>query len=141
MAFQVLMYAIIAVHFLAIGYLVVGGFLALRWPKTIVAHVAMSIWGILIVTVPTIVCPLTWSENWARRQAGLQPYSEGFIDRYIENVWYPARLTPYVQTLVALMVLTSWTVFLVRWRRRSASAPAASARSAVTPFEQPAERT
>ena len=28
MAFQVLMYAIIAIHFLAIGYLVVGGFLA-----------------------------------------------------------------------------------------------------------------
>jgi uncharacterized protein DUF2784 len=120
MAFRVLMYAIIAFHFLVIGYLVVGGFLALKWPKSIVTHVAMSVWGILIVTVPTIICPLTWSENWARRQAGLVPYSEGFIDRYIENVWYPAWLTPYVQTLVALIVLASW-VLLISRRRKSMS--------------------
>ncbi len=121
MGFRALMYAIVAFHFLAIGYLVVGGFIAWRWPKTIWTHLAMCAWGALIVILPSLVCPLTWSENWARQRAGLRPYTEGFIDRYIENVWYPARFTPYVQLLVAVIVATSWVLLAMR-RRKAAVA-------------------
>jgi hypothetical protein len=44
-------------------------------------------------------------------------YSGGFIDRYVENVLYPGRLTPYVQSLMALIVLTSWVVVFLHRRR------------------------
>lgn len=129
MGFHVLMVAIIVFHFLVLGYLVVGGFIAMKWPRTIWAHLAMAVWGTMIVTVPGLVCPLTWSENWAREHAGVATYSGGFIDRYIENVLYPGRLTPYVQSLIALVVLCSWIALFVRRRR-----------SVTTRSAEPAER-
>jgi|ERR1700682_3789484 hypothetical protein len=54
-----------AAHFVFIGYIVVGGFLALRWPKTIWLHVPVAIWGIAIEMLD-FTCPLTWLERWAQ---------------------------------------------------------------------------
>ena len=138
MAFHVLMYAIIVFHFLVIGYLIFGGFLILKWPKTLWTHLVICIWGLMIIAMPGIVCPLTWSENWARQRAGLAPYSGGFINRYLENVLYPGRLTPYVQSSMALMVLCSWVVAYVYRRRLAASAVTELAASAI---RENAERT
>jgi hypothetical protein len=108
---------VVGVHFVFLGYVLSGGFIALRWRWTIWPHIAASVWAISIVTIPGLVCPLTTAENWARHRAGYASYTGGFINRYIENVLYPARLTPLVQVLVGLSVLTSWFLF-VRSRRR-----------------------
>jgi hypothetical protein len=114
------MYAIVvaltvAVHFAFLGYLVVGGFLALRWRRTIWLHVPTVIWGI-VTTTEHLDCPLTWLERWARARAGMPPLPQGFIAHYITGVIYPASWAGAVQVVAFAMVAVSWTLYLRRGR-------------------------
>lgn len=103
----------VAAHFAFVGYGVIGGFLALRWPRTMWLHVAVVAWCAAMELVD-FVCPLTALERWARAGAGMPPLpSNGFIDYYITGVWYPARYEDVVLGLVLVVVLTSW-VLVVR---------------------------
>lgn len=116
MGYQILTTLILAVHFGYLGYLVTGGFLAWRWPRTVWSHSIVAMWGI-VVTALDLTCPLTWAEDWSRQQAGEPPLTSGFIDRYIEGVLYPERYATVVQILVALLVAASWAG--LAYRRRS----------------------
>ncbi|MEV7226406.1 DUF2784 domain-containing protein [Polymorphospora sp. NPDC051019] len=118
MGYELLTTVILVLHFAFVAYVVLGGFIAWRWPRTFWAHAVAASWG-LIVVAAGLTCPLTTAEAWSRRQAGESGYTGGFIDRYIEGVLYPERFTPLVQALVAVAVLGSWAVLLLR--RRAAS--------------------
>lgn len=118
MAYRTLADATMAVHFLFLAYVVTGGFLAwwrpwLRWP-----HLAAAGWGFATI-VFGLTCPLTYVEDWARRRAGEQGLSRGFIDTYLTGVVYPERYTLQLQILAALLVLTSWLVPLLKGRAPS----------------------
>jgi Protein of Unknown function (DUF2784) len=116
-AFTILVVLTVAAHFAFIAYMVTGGFLALRWPKTIWLHIPVVIWGISIELID-FVCPLTWLERWARPKAGMGPMpADGFIDHYLTGVVYPAQYADLVLVLALLTVLTSW-VLVARARRR-----------------------
>ena len=115
---------ILAAHFGYLAYLVLGGLLAVRWPRAFWPHLAAAAWGFTIVAF-SLRCPLTWAEDWARRRAGGPGVTRGFIDRYIEGVLYPARYTGLLQALVAVLALGSWTWAFVRWRRRRRAAATA----------------
>ena len=91
MRYDWLVTVILALHFGYLAYLVLGGFLAWRWPKAFFVHVAACIWGVLIV-LSVVDCPLTFAEHWAREKAGQTPTTAGFIDRYLTNVMYPSRV-------------------------------------------------
>lgn len=123
MGYQLLTIVLLALHFGYLGYLVVGGFLAWRWPRTIWAHAAAAAWAVTTVTFH-LDCPLTLAEDWSRQRAGEPPLTAGFIDRYVEGVLYPQRYALAVQLLVALLVLGSWLGLARRfgpvWRRRKA---------------------
>ena len=107
-----------AVHFAFIAYMVTGGFLALRWPRTIWWHVGAVIWGVAIELID-FVCPLTWLERWARARAGMAPMAvDGFIDHYLTGVVYPASAANLVLGLALLTVICSWVLFFVVGRRR-----------------------
>jgi uncharacterized protein DUF2784 len=106
---------VLALHFGYVAYVVLGGFLAWRWPKTIWVHLVACIWGVLIVT-SLVDCPLTWAEDRARRLAGQAPLTAGFVDRYLDNVIYPARYVNLVRLAVALVVAVSWIGVIVRRR-------------------------
>ena len=125
-AYRLLTLVIVVAHFGFLAYLVAGGFLAWRWPRSIVLHVAAAVWGITVLFVP-LVCPLTWAEEWSRQRAGEPAPQGGFIDRYVEGVLYPERFTLAVQVLVALVVLGSWAGLALR-RRRAGQPSAATAR-------------
>jgi hypothetical protein len=115
--FTILVVLTVAAHFAFIAYMVTGGFLALRWPKTIWLHIPVVIWGISIELID-FVCPLTWLERWARPKAGMGPMpADGFIDHYLTGVVYPAQYADLVLVLALLTVLTSW-VLVARARRR-----------------------
>lgn len=106
-----------AAHFAFIAYMLTGGFLALRWPRTIWVHVPVVIWGVAIELLD-FVCPLTWLERWARVKAGMAPLAlDGFIDHYLTGVVYPASAANLVLALALIMVLASWTLFALRRRR------------------------
>jgi hypothetical protein len=115
---------ILTVHFAYLGYLVLGGFLAWRWPKAIWPHLASAAWAVLIVA-NWVNCPLTWAENQARQLDGQAPLTRGFIDRYIDNVIYPERDVNLVRAGVALVIAVSWAGAYV-WRRRRRSADTGS---------------
>lgn len=106
---------VMVVHYGVLVFLVVGGFLAWRWPRVLYFHVAMAAWGLLVVVFP-IACPLTWLENVFRSAAGQQPLASGFIDTYIDGVLYPESAARLVQVVVALVVLVSWVGHYLRRR-------------------------
>lgn len=121
--YSVLVAVTVAVHFGFIAYLVLGGFIACRWPRTIVLHAAAVLWGLGSVALG-LPCPLTDLERWARSRAGMPPLpSAGFIAHYITGALYPAGWELAVQVAVFGVVLASWTLLAIRRRRRSPAGP------------------
>lgn len=112
--------ATMVLHFAFLVFLVIGGFLAWRWPRVMYAHLAVVAWGILI-TVFSIDCPLTGPEDYFRRKAGQEGLgAEGFIDTYLTGVIYPEEYLGLVRAAVGVVVLISWIGFAVIHRRRRA---------------------
>jgi len=108
MAYKWLATLVLSAHFAFLAYVILGGFLAWRWPRAFWPHLVVAAWGLAVVAIP-LTCPLTYVEDWARRKAGEEGLGEvGFIDRYIEGVLYPERYTRLLQVAVAVVVLGSW---------------------------------
>ncbi len=109
--FLALVWLAAAAHFMFLAYLPLGGFLALRWRRTIWLHVLAVLWGTASVLL-RVDCPLTSIERWARRGAGLPPLpASGFIDHYITGVIYPDGATRYAQAAVLIAVAVAWSVY------------------------------
>jgi hypothetical protein len=130
--YRLLATLILAMHFGYLAYLVLGGFLAWRWPRTVWLHLLAAGWGAMIVAADLVAggltCPLTYAEDWARRRAGDAGLATGFIDRYLEGVIYPERFAAAAQAFAATAVLVSWVGLGLRRRRTgAASADAGSA--------------
>lgn len=107
-AYRLLTDLVVVAHLAFVAYVVIGGFLAWRWRRTIWLHVAAVAWGFSTVLVG-IDCPLTHLENWSRRQAGMDGLpSTGFIDHYLTGVIYPEHAVGLVRLLVVACVLVSW---------------------------------
>jgi hypothetical protein len=105
-------------HFAFLIYLPSGGFLALRWPRTIVLHVPTVVWGAGVVGLG-FPCPLTWLEQWARSRAGMEELPEdGFVDRHVAGVFYPANRTGLAQALAFSAAAVSWAVLALSRRSR-----------------------
>ncbi|MFC7328372.1 DUF2784 domain-containing protein [Marinactinospora rubrisoli] len=115
--------AVMLAHFCFLGYLVVGGFLAWRWPRTVWWHVLCVAYGLGILVIGW-TCPLTVAENWARTRAGEPGLgAQGFIEHYLTGVVYPADSVGTVRLLVALVVALSWAGVALRWRGRGTTGP------------------
>jgi hypothetical protein len=113
--YAILVALVVALHFAFIGYVVLGGFLALRWPRTMWLHIPAVLWGIGIGT-KRVDCPLTWVERWARARAGMAPLPpDGFIAHYITGVIYPVSWEGAVEVAAFTVVLASWVLYF--WRR------------------------
>jgi hypothetical protein len=109
--YQTVVALTVALHFAFIGYVVIGGFLALRWRRTIWLHIPAVIWGIAIAA-KRVDCPLTWVERWARARAGMAPLPpDGFIAHYITGVIYPADWVLGVQLASFALVAVSWALY------------------------------
>lgn len=121
MQYRLLADATVVVHLLFVVYVVIGGFLAWRWRRTIVVHVPAAVWGVGAVAFG-ITCPLTHLENWARMRAGesgLPP--SGFIDHYLTGVIYPESALGLVRLLVLASIIVSWVGYAVLRRRAPAA--------------------
>jgi hypothetical protein len=105
---------VVVVHCAFIGYVVMGGFLALRLRRTIWLHIAAVIWGIAIAA-KRVDCPLTWLERWARARAEMAPLPpDGFIAYYITGVIYPVGWLLGVQLVSFAVVAGSWALYFRR---------------------------
>ncbi|WP_067445910.1 DUF2784 domain-containing protein [Nocardia alba] len=121
MPFRVLADVVAVTHVAFIAYVVAGGFLAWRWPRTIGPHALAVAWGFGTILIG-FDCPLTYAENWARRRAGVGELpAAGFIDHYLTGVIYPDSALGSVRALAALAVLVSWLGYARRYQRRLSS--------------------
>ncbi len=109
--------AVLALHLAFVLFVVLGGLLALRWPRVAWVHVPVALYGAIIEFVG-FVCPLTPLENRLRRLGGEAGYTGGFVEQYITAALYPEGLTPTVQVVLGVLVLlVNGVVYSVVWRR------------------------
>jgi hypothetical protein len=106
----------VVVHFAALLYIGLGGFLAWRWPRTIFVHVFFAVWGVLVNVTP-IPCPLTALEDWLRSMQGLGPLPGGFNEYYIFGDIIPRSLLPVVGIGAIVLLIVSYVGVWVRWRK------------------------
>ncbi|MBF6167836.1 DUF2784 domain-containing protein [Streptomyces gardneri] len=122
MLYRLLADAVAVTHFLFVAYVVIGGLLAWRFPRTIWLHLIAAGWGFSTI-VAGFDCPLTHLENWARERAGQSRLpSSGFIDHYITGVIYPEDALGLVRASAAALVAASWIGYTWMMRRRPAPA-------------------
>jgi len=113
---------IVVLHLAFVVFVMVGGLLALRWPRAIWLHVPAALWGVLI-ELSGWTCPLTPLENQLRQRQGQAGYQGDFVARYLVPVLYPEGLTHTHQMFLgglALAVNIGVYVFVfLRLPRRS----------------------
>lgn len=95
---------VVLAHFAFVLFVVLGGFLVLRWRWAALVHVPAVLWG-AFVELASCVCPLTPLENWLRSRAGDAGYAGGFVEHYVLPVLYPPMLTRSVQLGLGVVVL------------------------------------
>jgi hypothetical protein len=111
---------VVALHLAFVLFVVLGGLLALRWPRVAWVHLPVAAYGALIELVGW-VCPLTPLENRLREAAGGAGYEGGFVERYLLPVLYPGELTPRFQLVLGLgVILVNLAVYGAVLRRRRA---------------------
>src|SRR6185437_6906980 len=96
MIFRLLADAVVLFHAAYVVFVVVGGFLVLRWHWVAWLHIPAATWGALI-EFGGWICPLTPLENHLRTRAGEAGYAGGFIQHYVLRALYPTGLTPGVR--------------------------------------------
>ena len=94
----------VLLHAAFILFAVLGGLLAVRWPRIAWLHLPAVLWAAFIEFSGRI-CPLTPLENHYRELGGENGYTGGFIEHYILPVIYPAGLTRNIQLGLGLGVL------------------------------------
>ena len=116
MLYSWLAVAVAGLHYAFLAYLVTGGYLAWRWPRSLTLHILAATWGFVVVAA-RLPCPLTALQNWLRRRAQEPALARSFLDTYARGVFYPANHEQLVQGLVALLILASWTGLVLRYLR------------------------
>jgi hypothetical protein len=112
---------VLALHALFVVFVVLGGLLALRWPRAVFVHVPCALWGTWVVLAGWI-CPLTPLEVALRQQAGEVGYTGGFLEHYLVPILYPGDLTRGIQIGLGVVVLVlniAIYAAMTRWWRRS----------------------
>lgn len=109
---------IVLLHFGFILYVIFGGLLLFKWPKSVWFHIPALIWG-SVVEIFNITCPLTILENLFRYQAGTETYEVDFIGKYILPILYPDALTREIQLILGLTVIVgNIMLYLVIFRKK-----------------------
>jgi hypothetical protein len=118
MRYHLLTDLILLIHIAFVGFVLLGGLLALIWRPVTWLHLPAAAWG-AIVELSGWICPLTPLENWLREQAGESGYRGDFIAYYLLPILYPDALTREVQvTLGLVVVLLNAAVYWWLWRKQ-----------------------
>ena len=57
------------------------------------------------------ICPLTYLENWFLKKAGVDIYSDGFIQQYIFSIVYPTPLSDGARLFLIIFIICTNIVF------------------------------
>ena len=115
-------------HLAFVAFVVLGGLLALRWPRVAWIHLPCAAWGALVEAAGWI-CPLTPLEQTFRERAGAGTYGTSFLEHYLIPLLYPGALTRGIQIgLGAGVVLLNAAIYWAVWRKRRRAAAASPSR-------------
>lgn len=122
MLYRVLADVVVVFHAMFIVFSVLGGLLALRWPKVVFLHLPAAAWGVIVQVVVGGQCPLTPLENDLRLRGHEPGIGESFIDHYITSLIYVSDPPVWLHTALGIGVLvinvTVYSIVIARWRRR-----------------------
>jgi len=108
---------VLLLHAAFVAFVMLGGLLALRWPRSAWLHLPLVAWGAGVEFLGGI-CPLTPLENHWRHLAGELGYTGGFVEHYVVAALYPDGLTRSVQLALGLLVLAvNAAIYGWAWRR------------------------
>jgi hypothetical protein len=105
MVYHALANLVLLAHLAFVLFVVLGGFLVLKWRGLAWLHVPACLWGAL-VELAGWLCPLTPLENWLRAKGGGLVYRTDFIAHYLLPLLYPANLTRGLQIFLGFLVLS-----------------------------------
>jgi hypothetical protein len=105
MVYYALSNFVLIAHLAFVLFVVLGGFLVLKWKSLAWLHVPAFLWGALI-ELAGWVCPLTPLENRLRQKGSGLVFRTDFIEHYILSLLYPATLTRGSQIFLGLLVLS-----------------------------------
>ena len=109
---------VVLLHSLFVLFVVAGGVLVWRWPRLARIHLPAAVWGVMI-EFGGWICPLTYLENYFRRQGGMAGYRETFVEHYLEPTLYPLGLTAKTQLFFGLTALgVNLACYLLLWQHR-----------------------
>ena len=119
MVWRLLADLVLLLHLAFIIFVILGGFLAIRWTWLKWAHLPAMIWAAAL-EFGGWICPLTPLEIWLLREGGKAGYEGGFIEHYGLSILYPSGLTPQIQWYlgagVLLINLVAYTIMY--WSQR-----------------------
>lgn len=118
MPYRLLADLIVVVHLGFAAFVVLGGFLALRWRPIAYVHLPCAVWGALI-SFAGWICPLTPLEVRLRRAGGEAGYTGGFVEHYVLPLLYPEALTRSAQIAIgAFVILVNLVAYALLVRRK-----------------------
>jgi hypothetical protein len=124
----------VLLHLAFILFAVLGGLLALRWPRAAWVHLPAAAWAAAI-ELGGWICPLTPLENALR--AGEAGYAGGFVEHYLLPLIYPAGLTREIQfALAGFVLLVNIAIYLAVARRWRVEDSTPGGRDAGTPGKE-----
>jgi len=104
MLFRIAADLLVVIHLGFICFVVIGGFLVLKWRWVGLLHIPSALWGALI-EFQDWLCPITPLEIQLRQISGQSGYTGGFIEHYILPIVYPSYLTHEVQIILGSFVV------------------------------------
>jgi hypothetical protein len=107
---------VMAAHFCFTAFVVLGGLLALRWPRLAWAHLPFLAYGAAI-EVFGWTCPLTPLEWDLRGRAGHAGHAGGFLETYLGPILYPDDWDRIRWFLAGGLVLFNLLVYAAVLRR------------------------
>lgn len=109
----------LALHLAFISWVLFGWLVTPGRPWLRLLHIATVVYGAFIM-VSDWPCPLTYVENYFKRRAGLQPYSESFLIHYLEALVYPDTNQTLLSVSAVAVCLGILGIYVVRFRRHAA---------------------
>ncbi|MCK5002875.1 MAG: DUF2784 domain-containing protein [Gammaproteobacteria bacterium] len=122
MLYQIAVDLIVLLHLAFIVFALAGGLLIFKWRWLIWLHIPAALWASVMVIMRWI-CPLTPIENKLRQAAGLEAYSNSFIEQYLIPVIYPQGLNR--ETFIAMGVVVIvinvvvYTILFIKRKRQA----------------------
>jgi hypothetical protein len=117
MLYQVSADLIVLLHLGFVLFVLLGGFLLIKWPRLMWLHLPAVAWG-AFVEFSGWICPLTPLENWLRARAGETTYAGDFIVRSLTSILYPGALTHEIQLILGTALLVV-NLAIYSWLRQT----------------------